>query len=42
MRRSFSYAWFIANQKKKPTRKIIPTIGTLSGSVATAAKFGSR
>ena len=32
----------IANQKKKPTRKIMPTIGTLSGSVATLLKLGSR
>ena len=40
-RASFRCAWYIAYQKKKPTRKSIPRIGTLSGIVATMRKFGS-
>ena len=42
MRRSFSTASFIEYQTKKTSRKIRPTMGTLSGLVMMSLKFGSR
>ena len=42
MRRSFSTASFIEYQTKKTSRKISPTMGTLSGLVMMSRKFGSR
>src|ERR1700681_1335924 len=40
-RTSFAVALYIANQTKKPTRKTIMTMGTLSGLATISQKFGS-